>query len=77
MAEKLIKSWNADPNGEITINVYRELGIRSTIRGILEPTKVIDVPSGVVVGLYEAAPLKVRANQRVEKVQGKEVTTIS
>jgi len=73
MAEKLTKQWNADPNGEMVVKVYEESGLRAALRGVFQPPRTVDVPSGVVPHLYEPVPLTVKANQRVEVVQGEEV----
>ena len=73
MAEILARQWNADPNGEMVIKVYREKGLKAGLRGFFQPTRTVDVPSGVVAHLYETNPLTVRANERVEVVQGQEV----
>lgn len=73
MAERLAKQWNADPNGEMVVKVYEVDGIKAALRGFFQPTRVVEVPSGVISHLYEPVPLTVRANQRVEVVQGEEV----
>ena len=73
MAEILAKQWNADPNGKMVVKVYSVSGIKAALRGVFQPTRTIDVPSGVVPHLYEPVPLTLRANQRVEVVQGEKV----
>jgi len=73
MAEKITKQWNADPNGEMVVKIYQEAGVKAAIRGFFQPTRTVDVPSGVVSGLYEPYPVTVKANQRVEAVKGDEV----
>ena len=73
MAERLAKQWNADPSGEMVVKVYETSGPKATLRGIFKPTRIVEVPSGVVSHLYEPVPLMVRANQRVEVVRGEKV----
>lgn len=73
MTEKPTKQWDADPNGEMVVKIYQESGVKAALRGIFQPTRTVDVPSGVVSHLYEPHPITVRANQRVEVVQGDEV----
>lgn len=73
MAETITKQWYADQNGEIVVTVYETPGLRASLRGVFQPTRTVDVPSGVVPHLYEPLPLTLKANQRVEVVQGKEV----
>lgn len=73
MTERLVKQWNADPTGELVVKVYQESGVRAALRGLFQPTRVVDIPSGVVSHLYEPVPLTVKFNQRVEVVQGDDV----
>ena len=76
MAERVIKEWDADPSGQMKIKVYQVNGFRAALRGVFQPSRTFDVPSGVCANLYEPYPLKLRANQRVEVVQGDQVVKL-
>ena len=73
MAERLQKQWDTDPSGEMVVKVYEETGVKARLRSLFIPTRTVDVPSGVVPHLYEPFPLNVKANQRVEVLQGDKV----
>lgn len=73
MAERITKQWNADPNGKMVVKVYEVTGLKAAFRGVFQPRRSVDVPSGVVPHLYEPVPLIVKANERVEVVQGEKV----
>ena len=73
MTEKLLKQWDADPSGVTVVKVYETQGVGSRIRSFFQPTRTLDVPSGVVPGLYEPYPIRLNANQRVVVVKGDEV----
>ncbi len=67
MTEKLIKEWKADPAGEMIVRVYQEEGFVRAVKAFFcQPSREVDVPSGVCSGLYEPVPLTLGANQRVE-----------
>lgn len=73
MTERLIKQWNADPNGEMVVKLYEESGFKAALCGVFLPIRIVDVPSGVMPHLYEAVPLIILANQRVEVVREEKV----
>jgi hypothetical protein len=65
VARRLIRKWNADPNGETVVQVYKISGLRAILRGVFLPTRSVDVPSGVSPHFYEPVPLILKANERV------------
>lgn len=73
MAERLVKQWNADPGGEMVVKVYEVSSIKAAIRGLFQPTRTFDAPSGVCAHLYEPYPITLKANQRVEVIQENKV----
>jgi len=73
MAERLAKQWNADPGGEMVVKVYEVSGIKAALRGLFQPKRTLDAPSGVCAHLYEPNPITLKANQRVEVTQGEKV----
>jgi hypothetical protein len=73
MTERIINQWNADPGGEMVVKVYEVSGIKAVLRGLFQPTRTFDAPSGVCAHLYEPSPITLKANQRVEVIQGEKV----
>lgn len=73
MAKSLIRQWDADPNGEVVVRVYKESFLKTIFRRVFQPTRTVDVPSGIVSHLYEPVPLTLKANERVEVFQGEKV----
>lgn len=67
MTERLKQEFGADPNNELTIKVFERVGIRGKLEALL-PDRTVDVPSGMFAHYYEAVPMKIRRNERVEVV---------
>jgi len=68
MADRLVKQWDADPNGELVLRLYETTGILPGLWGLLT-SKVVDVPSGVSPHYYEAVPMLIKGNQRIVVVK--------
>jgi len=75
MAERIVNQWNADPGGEVVVKVYEVSGIKAALRGLFQPKRTFDAPSGVCAHLYEPNPITLKTNQRVEVTQGEKVVT--
>ena len=69
MAERILRQWDADPNGEMVVKVYETHGVKAAIRSVFQPSRIVDVPSGTIIHLYEPRPIRLRANERIEVIQ--------
>jgi len=76
MAKSLVRQWNADPIGELVVKVYKELGLKATLRGIFLPTRTVDIPTDVSPHFYEPVPLTLKANELVEVFQGEKIVMV-
>lgn len=75
MTDRLVKQWDADPSGEVVVKLFEQQSFFAALWGLVTP-KVVDVPSAIVPHLYEAVPMIIRGNQRIEiAVQGNEMGT--
>ena len=73
MVEILDRQWNPNPDakGNIVIKVYKEIGINAAVRGFFQPRRTFNLPSDILYG--GTYPLTLKANNRVEVVQGEKV----
>ncbi len=72
MVDRLIKQWDADPNGEVVVKLFEQPGFIAALRGLVTP-RVVDVPSATAPHLYEAVPMVIKGNQRIEVIQAGEI----
>jgi hypothetical protein len=69
MVDRLIETRNADPNGELVVQIFETTGFVTILRTLFQPTRSIDIPTSAASDLCKTVKIELAANQRAEVFQ--------
>ncbi|MCL5432774.1 MAG: hypothetical protein M1524_01505 [Patescibacteria group bacterium] len=78
LKEQVIAKWPADPNGDLSIEIFRKKGALNRVKGFFWPHRTVSVPIGMGQSLYEPMPVIIRGDERarIRKRTGEVLFTV-